>query len=105
MSNTKEIQLVQGDSLTLSLTFEDIESSDIQAIYFSSKGVLNFAKEFSEDGDNYILTIAAEDSEDFSRGHFTYDITVEFTENRKKTVIYKGPFVILSKDNKIHLEE
>jgi hypothetical protein len=95
------ITIVKGDSLHINLAFENLDLDLISHVYFSSRNITTKEFIYDEFEENYRLEILASESEDFPAGKYSYDITVYFIDNGVKTVQRKGPFVILTKDNKV----
>lgn len=97
------ITIVKGDSLYLNLTFENLDTELIGHVYFSSRNIITKEFIYDEAEDNYRLEILPEESADFEAGRFSYDITVYLLDDGVKTVLRKGPFVILTKDNEVNI--
>ena len=95
------ITIVKGDSLHLNLTFENLDLSLVSHVYFSSRNIITKEFIYDSEEENYRLEILAVESEEFPAGKYSYDITVYFTDDGVKTVQRKGPFVILTKDNRV----
>jgi hypothetical protein len=95
------ITIVKGDSLHLNLTFENLDLSLVSHVYFSSRNIITKEFIYDDEEENYRLEILAVESEEFPAGKYSYDITVYFTDDGVKTVQRKGPFVILTKDNRV----
>jgi hypothetical protein len=95
------IEIIKGDSLHLNLTFENLDLSLISHVYFSSRNIITKEFIYDEFEENYRLEIMATESEDFPAGRHSYDITVYFIDSGVKTVQRKGPFIVLTKDNRV----
>jgi hypothetical protein len=97
------ITIVKGDSLNLNLTFENLDTELIGHVYFSSRNIITKEFIYDSEEESYQLQILPAESELFEVGRFSYDITVYLLDNGVKTVLRKGPFVILSKDNEVNV--
>lgn len=95
------IEIIKGDSLHLNLTFENLDLNLISHVYFSSRNIITKEFLYDEFEENYRLEIMAAESENFPAGRHSYDITVYFIDSGVKTVQRKGPFIILTKDNRV----
>jgi hypothetical protein len=98
------ITIVKGDSLHLNLTFENLDTELIGHVYFSSRNIITKEFIYDQDEENYRLEILTTESQGFEAGRFSYDITVYLVDEGVKTVIRKGAFVILTKDNVVNID-
>lgn len=53
----------------------------------------------------YVLTMTYDDTRVMPKGHWTYDITVEFLDTKRSTVTYNGSFDVFPKNNPVNYEE
>jgi hypothetical protein len=97
------ITIIKGDSLHLNLTFENLDTELIGHVYFSSRNIITKEFTYDEFEENYRMEILPSESAQFESGRFSYDITVYLIDDGVKTVLRKGPFVILTKDNEVNL--
>lgn len=102
-NNTIELEIIQGDSFELYLSIADVDYTDIKDIYFTS-AELHINTKFELKNGDYILNIPAELTSTLLPVISTdYDITVYFTDNKVKTVKYRGKIKVYEKTNKVVL--
>ena len=53
----------------------------------------------------YTLTMSYDDTRAMPKGHWTYDITVEFLDTKRSTVTYNGSLDVFPKNNPVDYEE
>ena len=95
------ITIVKGDSFEKTFKMEQ-SNSLIAKVYFTSKD-LNLQKELSYDSthDVYTLSLTKDETADLREVLTTYDITVQFSDDKILTVVYKDLIHILPKINKV----
>lgn len=99
-----KIDLVQGDSLNLKITFE--ENIDLVDQVIFSSGALKLIKQCEKIVQTYetyyLLKLTSEETSNFRCQYTSYDITVILLDGTIQTSIYKGDLNILHKGNKIY---
>lgn len=105
---SKNLQLVQGDSLNVSFTLKNADGSIIdptliQSIYFTCKS-LNINSSLSEPTElrpTWLLNIASTETDEYTPGTYSYDLTIIYQNSRVSTIIYEAPLTVLPKINTI----
>ncbi len=110
ISGKKEIVIIQGDTYQKSVqilrcnngTHEVISPELIDSVIITSSK-LNINKILGYDSQNkkYILNLQSSETALFSPQITTYDITVKFTDQKIKTLCYKGQIRVMEKVNAI----
>ena len=102
INGSKNIQIVQGDTYILEVAFENAEISLIEAIYFTCDKLSVCKKlEYNDDDRFFYLTLESNETKQFPKGTYNYDLTINFLEDNVKTVQYKAIINILEKNNKV----
>lgn len=94
------LEIIQGDTFSLTIRLENVDLSTIDKIYFSCKK-LGICKEFRRMNDAFDLDIACTETCDYNVTMCCYDITVKFKSSRTTTVQYRGKIKVLPKVNEI----
>lgn len=101
----EEIVIVSGDSLDLTISFDNLEPEIIDKVIFSSNGI-NCTKALSKipnDASIFVLNINPIETKEFPIGMFDYDLTVLFKNGNVETISYRSKLKILKKTNAINL--
>lgn len=97
------LEVIQGDTLMLTIRLENIDLSTIDKIYFSCSD-LNLIEEFEKnEDDSYKLVVGSNVTKSFIPSTYNYDITINFSDNRVKTIEYCGEINILKKTNTVNV--
>lgn len=106
VTGSVEIIIIQGDTCQRNISVSGIQAGNIQAVYVSC-GTLNICKNLPYDSEtgkyNFILT--PEETALLTPITTNYDITIEFTDQNVKTASYRGPLIVLPKNNKVRCVE
>lgn len=101
ISGTPDISIIQGDNYEKKLYFTNIDINLIDSVFFSCK-VLNLSKKLAKiDTGYFLLSFTQEETANYVPLTGNYDITVVFTDNKKKTVLYNSFIEILPKTNTV----
>ena len=64
MATGTELTLIKGDSLTVTVEIEGVAVADVDHIYFSVRDVVTDEFTYDEASEKWIMTIAANDTDD-----------------------------------------
>lgn len=105
--DTDAFEVIQGDTINRYFTLVDdedkpIPAAQISAVYFSCRGVGCQKKlSYSEAQESYTLFIATSETQQMEAGKWTYDITVQYADSKRRTATYNGAFTVLPKNNPV----
>ena len=105
IGNTK-LEIIQGDTFVKTITIGGITDSSkiIKNIYFSC-AELNISRKLNNPETNvYELLIHSEETNEMKEFYGTYDLTIEFVDEKINTFIYNSQIVIKPKKNKVIYE-
>lgn len=102
----EELVIIQGDYYGLDVAFENLESSLIDSVALSSKG-LNICKQLKYDEENniWLFELSSNETKQLTDGHYDYDITIKFTNGENVTAIYNYGICVKEKENKVDCYE
>lgn len=92
----KDLSVIQGDTLDLTLTLDKPNEMVIASVVFDCPS-LNIKRELSElsnDEDVWGLQIAPEETSNLRVGRWDYCITATTASDDKYTVIHNGQFIV-----------
>jgi len=108
--DTSAIEFVQGDSVDRIFLLQDeageaVDPTTIAAVYFTCRAA-KFQQQlfYDETQQAYLLTMTYDDTRVMPKGRWTYDLTVEFVDTKRRTATYNGTFNILPKINCVAYE-
>ena len=97
-----DIQIIQGDTYQKNVLIENVDLSLIEGVYFScSKLDITQKLEYDNNIERYVFILTADETKDLTPIYTDYDITIKFTDDKIKTVSYRGGFCVLPKTNEI----
>lgn len=97
-----EIKLISGDSYQKNIIIENVEHSYIEGVYISSEK-LGLCKqlEYVSETNKYRFFLERQETAEFEKGVYDYDITIKFIQDVVKTVPYRASFIVYPKINKV----
>lgn len=102
----KDVMVMQGDILEVYFELDGIAPEAVKTVYFSSdKANLLVYCPYSQFRDGYCLRIGSEYTELMRPIICSYDLTVEFYDGNRITVIHEGCFAVLKKRNFIEEDD
>lgn len=96
------IEIIQGDTLSLTIRLENVDLTAIDQVYFSCSD-LNITQAFVKKDDVFELNIDCEETCKFKPSVCCYDITIHFNNNTVKTIEYRGQLKVLKKVNVVQV--
>lgn len=96
------IEVIQGDTLSLAIRLENVNLSSIDKVYFSCSE-FNITKAFEQKEDVFELSIDCDETCNFEPLTCCYDITIHFTDKTVKTIEYRGKLTVLKKVNRVNV--
>ena len=96
------IQIICGDTYERYVTFDGIDIDSIRDIYFSCKS-LNIQKRFIRRDNEFCLSFSPSETINMKLGSATYDMTILFSDEKVKTIVYNATITILQKVNEVRL--
>lgn len=103
--NYKDILVVQGDILEVNFELIGVPYECIKKVTFTCEKLeLNVECPYSKFHDAYCLRLASDITQNFPPFIGSYDLTVEFTDECKLTVVNEKLFAVLKKRNKLTRE-
>ena len=98
----RDVTVVQGDVLEVYFELIGIAPEIVKNVYFTSKKAnLNFPCPFSTSNNAYCLRLPSECTEHIHPIICNYDLTIEFVDGNRMTVLYECRFAVLKKRNSI----
>lgn len=98
----KDVSVIQGDVLEVYFELIGIEPEVVQNLWFSSKRAgLYTSCPFSKIHNAYCLRLESECTERIKPCICNYDLTVEFIDGNKMTVVHERLFAVLKKRNEL----
>ena len=99
-----KITIIQGDSYTKYVYFENIPAEAIGEVWFSSLELgVKKRLQYDEISNRYVLTLSSTETAGLSPTRSTYDLTIFFVdatnEDNHRTAIYNAGIEILPKLN------
>ena len=101
--NSSSITLIKGDTLSLSLSINGVDTTMIDKVYFTCSQQ-NINELFTLNGGNFVLSLSPETTSNLKEITCDYDITVVFLGGETMTSIYRSAFTVLPKTNPINTE-
>lgn len=94
------IDIIQGDSFMQEIEIEGADIDLIEGVYFSCEK-LNLCKKLKLVDGIFVLEIESNETINFPKVYTTFDLTIRFTDNKIKTVVFCYPFNVHEKKNKV----
>lgn len=102
----RDVIVIQGDVLEMYFELTGIDPEIVKEVYFSSKvAELNFPLPYSEIEKAYCLRLPSSCTEHLFPTISGYDLTVEFIDGNRMTVLHNCLFAVLKKRNTINSDE
>ena len=107
MATSAKIEIIQGDSVERYFAFSDdsnapVDPASIDSVYFTSDKISYQQKlEYDSGQSAYIFHMSPDETMAIPAGSYTYDITVQFADAKRRTATYNGALVFLKKINKV----
>lgn len=97
-----DIVMVKGDTCHRNITIKGADPEIISNVYFTcNKLGISQNLEYDQETQKYILHLDANDTINYKQITTDYDITIEFFDESIRTVVYRGKFVVVDKNNPI----
>lgn len=102
----RDVMVIQGDVLEVYFELNGIDSSIVKNVYFTSeKANLNLVLPYSQEHKAYCLRLVSSCTAHINPVICNYDLTVEFVDGNRITVLHECCFAILKKRNFIEEED
>ena len=102
----RDIMVIQGDVLEMYFELNGIDPEIVKNVYFSSqKANLRFPLPYSPEHDAYCLRLVSSCTVHINPVICNYDLTIEFIDGNRMTVLHECCFAILKKRNFVEEEE
>ena len=102
----RNVMVIQGDVLEVYFELIGISPDIVKQVYFSSeRAQLTFICPYSKLHDAYCLRLPSECTAHLTPNICSYDLTVEFIDGNKMTVLHECCFAVLKKRNNFKEEE
>lgn len=97
-----KITIVQGDSYTREILFEQLYYDLIESVFFSSNKLAVCKKLLKDETNNiFVLHLESNETKNYPIGTYDYDLTIKFINEDIKTAQYQSIISILEKNNKV----
>lgn len=94
-----DIRIIKGDDTFIELEMPYVESSLVEYIKFTCKG-LGLEVETHHNDNKLILFFSRDITSDLEVGLYDYDIALYLTDGQETTIIYRAPIRVYEKVNK-----
>ena len=96
----KDVMVIQGDILEVYFELNGIAPAVVKSAYFESNMTQLYVEcPYSSIYDGYCLRLTSDITQSLTPTIGSYDLTVEFIDGNKITVIHEGMFAVLKKRN------
>ena len=102
VNGNAEIMIIQGDSYQKNIVVRNANLISIKNIYITCDrfGICQDL-DFNDEIGKWVFYLSPEQTAQLQETTTDYDITIEFTDKKIKTVSFEAQFVVFKKKNKI----
>ena len=106
VNGNAEIYIIQGDSYQKNVLVKNANLISIKNIYITcDKFGICKDLEYNEQIGKWVFYLSPEQTSQLTETTTDYDITIQFTDGKVKTVSFEAKFIVFKKTNKVRCLE